>query len=65
MTPDHLAKLENALRTSAGIPETTRQELLEIVAGLKAEVSSVTPGAQPPSSTLQVAHALSSSVRQI
>ena len=33
-----LAKLETTLRDNPSIPEGTRQELLELVAGLKAEV---------------------------
>lgn len=65
MIPEHLAKLENTLRTSANIPETTRQELLDLVAGLKAEVSQSSPGERAPGSSMQVAQALSSSVRQL
>jgi len=39
MIPERLAQIEATLRNSATIPETTRQELLDLVAGLKAEVA--------------------------
>jgi hypothetical protein len=47
MIPERLAQIEATLRNSANIPEATRQELLELVAGLKAEVGplSATHGA--------------------
>jgi hypothetical protein len=38
MISERLARLEASLRNNASIPEATRQELLELVAGLKAEV---------------------------
>ncbi|MBN2572943.1 MAG: DUF4404 family protein [Deltaproteobacteria bacterium] len=38
MISERLAKIEATLRSSSTIPEATRQELLELVAGLKAEV---------------------------
>ena len=38
MIPERLAKLEATLRNSANIPEGTRRELLDLVAGLKTEV---------------------------
>ena len=65
MIPEHLAKLEQTLRTSANIPEGTRRELLDLVADLKAEVATAAPGAEAPGSTLQAVGALSSSVRQL
>ncbi len=39
MIPERLAQIEATLRHSPNIPEATRQELLELVAGLKAEVT--------------------------
>ncbi len=39
MIPERLAKIEATLRKSSNIPESTRQELLDLVAGLKAEVA--------------------------
>jgi hypothetical protein len=39
MISERLAKLESRLQDSATIPEATRQELLELLAGLKAEVT--------------------------
>jgi hypothetical protein len=39
MIPERLAQIEATLRNSANIPDTTRQELLDLVAGLKAEVA--------------------------
>ena len=38
MLSERFAKLETTLRDNASIPEATRQELLELVAGLKAEM---------------------------
>ena len=38
MIPERLAQIEATLRNSPNIPEATRQELLELVASLKAEV---------------------------
>jgi hypothetical protein len=38
MIPERLAKMEATLRNSANIPEATRRELLDLVAGLQAEV---------------------------
>jgi hypothetical protein len=38
MVSERLAKLESTLRDSASIPEGARQELLGLVAGLKAEM---------------------------
>lgn len=65
MTPEHLAKLENALRASADIPEATRLELLKLVAGLKAEVSASEPSAPPAHATSQVVEALNATVRDL
>jgi hypothetical protein len=39
MIPERLAQIEATLRQSPNIPEATREELLELVAGLKAEVA--------------------------
>ena len=39
MISERLAKLEAMLRDSVSIAEVTRQELLDLVAGLKAEVA--------------------------
>ncbi len=39
MIPERLANIEATLRKSANIPEDTRQQLLDLVAGLKAEVA--------------------------
>jgi hypothetical protein len=39
MLSQRLAQLESTLRDSTSIPEGTRQELLTLVAGLKAEVA--------------------------
>jgi hypothetical protein len=39
MIPERLAQIEATLRNSANIPEATRQELLDLLAGLKAEVA--------------------------
>ncbi len=61
MIPEHLAKLERALRASDNIPAATRQELLRLVDGLKAEVSAG-DDTEPAS---QVVEALSASVRQL
>jgi len=41
MIPERIAKLEATLRNSAGIPEATRQELLDLVASLRAEVAPI------------------------
>jgi hypothetical protein len=38
MISERLARLEATLRNNTGIPEATRQDLLELLAGLKAEV---------------------------
>jgi len=38
MIPERLAQIEATLRNSANIAEATREQLLELVAGLKAEV---------------------------
>jgi hypothetical protein len=38
MISERLAQIESTLRNSANIPAATRQELLELVAGLKAEM---------------------------
>ena len=37
--PERIAQIEATLRDSAHIPEATRQELLDLLAGLKAEVA--------------------------
>ncbi|MEI9897518.1 MAG: DUF4404 family protein [Chthoniobacter sp.] len=39
LIPERIAQIEATLRNSASIPEATRQELLELVAGLKTEVT--------------------------
>jgi hypothetical protein len=39
MIPERIAQIEATLRNSPNIPEATRQELLELLAGLKAEVA--------------------------
>jgi len=39
MIPERLAQIEATLRNSANIPDGTRQELLDLLAGLKAEVA--------------------------
>jgi len=39
MIPERIAQIEATLRTSAHIPEATRQELLDLLAGLKTEVA--------------------------
>jgi hypothetical protein len=39
MLSQRLAKLETTLRNDTSIPQATRQELLELVAALKAEVA--------------------------
>jgi hypothetical protein len=39
MIAERLAKLESTLRNNANIPEATRQELLDLMTGLKAEVT--------------------------
>jgi hypothetical protein len=39
MINERLAKIETTLRNSPSIPETARQELLDLVAGLKAEMT--------------------------
>jgi hypothetical protein len=39
MISERLGKIETTLRDNASIPEATRQELLDLVAGLKAEVT--------------------------
>jgi ABC-type transporter Mla subunit MlaD len=42
MISDRLAKLESTLREQGdGIPQATRHELIELVAGLRAEVASL------------------------
>ncbi len=38
MMSERLAKIESALREATNIPEATRNELLNLVAGLKAEL---------------------------
>jgi len=38
MISERLTQLESSLRDNASLPEATRQELLDLVAGLKAEV---------------------------
>ncbi len=65
MIPAHLAKLENTLRTSANIPEDVRKELLELVAGLRAEVSSGEHAAGGQPATSQTIDALSASVQKL
>ena len=37
--PERIAQIEATLRNSATIPDATRQELLDLLAGLKAEVA--------------------------
>jgi hypothetical protein len=39
MISERLAKIEATLQNHASIPEATRQELLDLLAGLKAEVT--------------------------
>jgi len=39
MIPERIAQIEATLRNSPSIPDATRQELLELVAGLKTEVA--------------------------
>jgi hypothetical protein len=39
MIPERLAQIEATLRNSANIPEATRLELLDLLAGLRAEVA--------------------------
>jgi hypothetical protein len=39
MIDERLAKIESTLRAERGIPEATRQELLDLVAGLKVEMT--------------------------
>jgi len=39
LIPERIAQIEATLRNSANIPEATRQELLDLVARLKAEVT--------------------------
>jgi hypothetical protein len=39
MISERLAQLESSLRDNASLPEATRQELLDLVAGLKAEMA--------------------------
>ncbi len=39
MIDEPIAKIESTLRDSNSIPEPTRQELLELLAGLKAEMT--------------------------
>jgi hypothetical protein len=65
MIPEHLAKLESTLRNSANIPESTRQELLELLAGLKAEVSSGEHSAEVQPAASQTMDALSASVQKL
>jgi len=38
MIPERIAQIETTLRNSSNIPDATRQELLDLLAGLKAEV---------------------------
>jgi hypothetical protein len=64
MIPERLAKLESMLRNSANIPDATREELLDLVAGLRSEVSSGEPSAPPPGTT-ETMSALSSSVQKL
>jgi hypothetical protein len=65
MVPEALAKLERALRGSSDIPEATRRELLDLVAGLQAEIVSDEPGGRSHGSASGVAQALATSVRQL
>lgn len=65
MIPERLAKLESTLRNSANIPESTRQELLDLLAGLKAEVSSGEHSADGQPATSQTIDALSASVQKL
>jgi hypothetical protein len=65
MIPAHLAKLEAALRNSANIPEDVRKELLELVVGLRAEVSSGEHPADGQPATTQTIDALSASVQKL
>lgn len=39
MIPERIAQIEATLRNAANIPDGTRQELLDLLAGLKAEVT--------------------------
>ena len=39
MIPERIAQIEATLRSATNIPEATRQELLDLLAGLKAEVT--------------------------
>jgi class 3 adenylate cyclase len=39
MIPEHIARIEATLRNSTNISESTRQELLDLLEGLKAEVA--------------------------
>jgi hypothetical protein len=39
MIPDRIAQIEATLNSAANIPEATRQELLDLLASLKAEVA--------------------------
>ena len=39
MSPERIAQIESTLRSNSHIPETTRQELLDLLAGLKTEMS--------------------------
>lgn len=39
MIPERIAQIEATLRNSPSIPEGTRQELLDLLAGLKTEVA--------------------------
>ncbi len=65
MIPAHLAKLEATLRNSANIPEDTRKELLELVAGLRTEVSSGEHSASGQPAGSQTIDALSASVQKL
>jgi plasmid stability protein len=39
MIPDRIAQIEATLRNAANIPDATRQELLDLLASLKAEIA--------------------------
>jgi len=39
MIPDRIAQIETTLRSAANIPDPTRQELLDLLASLKAEMA--------------------------
>ena len=41
MIPERISHIENTLRAAPNIPESTRGELLALLAGLKAEIASL------------------------